>query len=174
MHLDDVSHDGQADAQAAILARGGRVGLAEPIEDVRQKSGLDAYAGIFDRDLDLALGAPQARFDAPAFVRELDGVREQIPDGLLQTVGVAEDHAVRRVNHLAQDDPFRFGAGPDDINGGMKDVFDHDRLGVELEAAGDDPRGVEDVLDQPSSAIARSALSPPARGALAARSARRR
>ena len=149
MHLDDVSHDGQADAQAAILARGGAVGLAEPIEDVRQKSGLDAYAGIVDRDLDLAFGAPQARFDAPAFIRELDGVREQIPDGLLQTVGVAEDHAVRRLNHLVQGDPFRFGAGPDDVNGGMKDAFDLDRLGVELEAAGDDPRSVEDVLDQP-------------------------
>src|SRR5262245_25671966 len=147
MHLDDVSDDGQADAQAAILARGRAVGLAKPIEDVRQKSGIDAYAGVRERDLDLALDAPEARFDAPAFIRELDGVREQIPDDLLQTVGVAEDHAVRRLNHLVQNDPFRFGAGPDDIDGGMKDVFDRDRLSVELEAAGDDPRGVEDVLD---------------------------
>src|SRR5262245_39093110 len=149
MHLDDVSHDGQADAQAAIFARGGRVGLAEPIEDVRQKSGLDAYAGIFDRDRDLALGAPQASLDAPALVRELDGVRKQVPEGLLQTAGVAEGHAVRRVDHFAQDDPFRLGAGPDDVDSGMKDVLDHDRLGVEFEATGDDPRGVEDVLDQP-------------------------
>src|SRR5882672_7750213 len=144
MHLDDVAHDGQADAQAAILARGGRVGLSKPIEDVGQESGLDAYAGIFDRDLDLTLGAPQARFDVPSFTGEFDGVREQIPNGLLQTVGVTEDHAVRRFNHFAQDNSFRFGAGPDDIDGGMKDVLDHDRLSLELEAAGDDPRGVED------------------------------
>src|SRR5215471_5799854 len=149
MHLDDVSHDGQANAQAAIFARGGRVGLAEPVEDVRQKSGLDPYAGIFDRDLDLALGAPQARFDAPALVRELYGVRKQVPEGLLQTAGVAEDHAVRRVDHFAQDDPFRLGAGPDDVDGGMKDALNHDRLGVEFESTGDDPRGVENVLDQP-------------------------
>src|SRR3989442_14315332 len=134
MHLDDVSHDGQADAQAAILARGGRIGLTESIEDVRQESGLDAYAGIFDRDLDLALGAPQTRLDAPTLIRELDGVREQIPESLLQTVGVAEDHAVRRVNHFAQDNPFRLGAGPDDVDGGMKDIFDPDRLAVQLEA----------------------------------------
>src|SRR6266545_978297 len=77
MHLDDVPDDGQTDAQAAILARGGRVGLAEPIEDVRQKFGIDAYAGVRDR------------------------------------------------------------------------VLDRDRLSVKLEAAGYDPRRVEEVLDQP-------------------------
>src|SRR5262245_22448679 len=105
-----------------------------------QKFGLDAYAGVFDSNLDLAFGAPQARFDAPSFTRELDGVREQIPDGLPQTVVVTEDHAVRRFNHFAQGDPFRLDAGLDDIDGGMKDVFDLDRSGVEFEAAGDDPR----------------------------------
>src|SRR5215813_14123456 len=136
MHLDNVAHDGQADAQASILASGGRVGLSKPIEDVWQKFGLDAYAAVFDRNLDLTFGASDARLYSPSFARELDCVREQVPDGLLQTVGVAEDHAVRRFNRFAQDDSFGLGARPDDIYGGMKDAIDHDRLGVELEASG--------------------------------------
>src|SRR5262249_19203702 len=91
---------------------------------------------------------PQTRYDSTSFSRELDRVREQVPDSLLQTAGVAEDHAVWDVDLFAQNNPFRFDAGPDDIDGGMKNVFDLDRLGVELESSGDDPRGVEDVLDQ--------------------------
>src|SRR5262249_41275312 len=149
MHLDDVTRDGQAETQTAVFPRGRAVGLAETLEDVRQKLRLDADAGIADRDLDLAFDAPKPRFDAPAFIRELDGVREQIPESLLQPAGVAEDRAARSVSRLAQGDAFRLGAGPDDVNGGMKDVFDRDRVSVELEAAGDDPRGVEDVINQP-------------------------
>src|SRR5262249_26352182 len=129
-------------------ARVRAVGLAEPLEDVRQELRLDADAGIADRDLDPVSGAPQPRFDAPAFARELDGVREQVPDGLLQTASVADHHAALAFNRRAQGHPFHCGAGPDDVDGGLKDAFDLDRLGVEFEPAGDDARGVEDVIDQ--------------------------
>src|SRR5262249_20541256 len=149
VHLDDVARDGQAETQAAIPARVRAVSLAEPLEDVRQEERLDADAGIADRDLDLVSGAPQPRLDAPAFVCELDGVREQIPDGLLQTAAVADHHAALGVNHRAQVHPFHFGAGPDDINGGLEDAFDIERLNVEFELSGDNARGVEDVIDQP-------------------------
>src|SRR5262249_2689693 len=138
VHLDDVTHDGQAETQAAILARVRAVSLAEPLEDVRQEERLDADASIADRDLDLVSGAPQPGFDAPAFVRELGGVREQVPDGLLQTAAVADHHAALGVNHRAQVHPFHFGAGPHDLDGCLEYTFDLDRLNLEFEPAGDD------------------------------------
>src|SRR5215510_2218770 len=132
MHLDDVTHDGQAEPQAAIPARVSAVGLAEPLKDVRQELWLNADAGITDRDLNLSSGAPQPRLDAPAFVRKLDGVREQVPHGLLQTAAVADHHAASGVSHFAQSHPFHFGAGSDDVDGDLENAFDLDRLSVEF------------------------------------------
>src|SRR5215475_8476287 len=142
--------DSQAETQAAVLARGRAVSLAEPLEDVRQELRLDAYAGVADSDLDLVSSAPQSRFNAPTFVRELDRVREQIPYGLLQAAGVAKNNVAVGVNHRGQGHPFHFSAWPDDINGRLKDAFDLDRLGVEFETTSDDARSVEDVIYQPS------------------------
>ena len=61
MQLDDVMRKSQAETQAAVLARGRAVSLAEPLEDVRQELRLDAYAGVADSDLDLVSNAPQSR-----------------------------------------------------------------------------------------------------------------
>jgi len=44
--LDEVADNGEAQAQAAMRAGGGTIGLAESVEDVREKAGLDAFAGI--------------------------------------------------------------------------------------------------------------------------------
>src|SRR5262245_5774648 len=148
MHLNDVTHDGQTKAQTAVLARGGAVRLTESIENVRQELRLNAHAGVIDRDLDLCPSARQPPFNAPAFVREFDRVREQIPDGLLQTVRVAEDQVALILNDGVQVDSFRFGAGSDNLNGRLKDLPDIDGTGVELESACDDSRSVEDLIDQ--------------------------
>src|SRR5215472_12013291 len=98
MHLDDMTHDGQTKAQAAVLARGRAVRLTESVENVRQELRLNAHAGVIDRDLDLCPSSCQPPFDAPALVRKLDRVGEQIPDGLLQAVGIAEDQAASILN----------------------------------------------------------------------------
>src|ERR1043166_7615046 len=47
--LDEVARDGEAEAEAAVLARDALVGLAEAVEDVRQEFGRDAAPRVGDR-----------------------------------------------------------------------------------------------------------------------------
>jgi len=103
-----AADDGEADAEPAVLARAGAVGLTEVLEDVRQKVGTDPRAVIGDDDLGLLARALERDFDPTAFGRELDGVRQQVPDHLLQAVWVAGDRA--DVAPVARDEPdgFRF------------------------------------------------------------------
>src|SRR5262245_27064242 len=100
----------QAEAQAAVLSRGRAVSLAEPLEDVGQELRLNAYAVVADSDLDLVPSAPQSRFNAPTFVRELDRVREQIPYGLLQAASVAKNNVALGVDQSGKGYPFHFSA----------------------------------------------------------------
>ena len=98
-------NDRQPQPESAMRACAAAVGLAESIEDVRKKIGLDADAGVrnaqprhvgicFDRDTN---GTPGRR--------ELDGVREEIPDRLLQAVGIAEDADLLDTQHAREADP---------------------------------------------------------------------
>ena len=57
VQLDEVAHDREAEAEAAVRARGAAVGLAEALEHVRQEVGRDARAGVGDRDLERCAGA---------------------------------------------------------------------------------------------------------------------
>jgi hypothetical protein len=51
MCFDEMAHDGEPQAQAAVPSRGRAVSLLEPLEHAWQKSGLDALARISDDDL---------------------------------------------------------------------------------------------------------------------------
>src|SRR5262249_39493271 len=68
-----------------------RAGLPIAIEHIRQKFRFDALSRVTDGDLDVGVYAFQTDLDAAALVRELDGVREQVPNHLLQTIRVAGD-----------------------------------------------------------------------------------
>ena len=48
VQLDQVLDEREAEAEAAVRARAGAVGLPEPLEDVRQHRGRDALAGVAD------------------------------------------------------------------------------------------------------------------------------
>ena len=66
VQLDEVLDDGQAQAQPAVVARRGGVGLAEALEDHRQELGLDADARVADGDLQVRIDrAPAARRRRP-------------------------------------------------------------------------------------------------------------
>lgn len=88
MKLNQVAHDRQAQAQAAVLARDRRILLAETVEHVRQEPGLDADAAVGDLDHGVLARAREPHPDRAARRRELDGVGQQVPHTLLQAARV--------------------------------------------------------------------------------------
>jgi hypothetical protein len=48
VHLDERSDDRQAESDAAVRTARGAVGLAEGLEDERQKRAIDPFAGVGD------------------------------------------------------------------------------------------------------------------------------
>ncbi len=66
VQLDEVADDRESEPEAAVLARAGRVLLAEAIEDVRQELGLDADPGIADDQQHVAAVAALGQRDAAA------------------------------------------------------------------------------------------------------------
>ena len=94
MRLDELTGDGQAEAQATVLARGAAVRLPERVEHVRQELGFDAGAAVLNGQ-DEPVFPRQPDIDLAVRRRELDGVREQVPDHLLQAIGIAQRHGRR-------------------------------------------------------------------------------
>ena len=82
-----MADDRQAEAHAAVATARTGVALAETLEHVRQEIRLDAGPRVGDRDFHLRARPPQAELDGAAFGRELDRIREQVPDDLLQPIG---------------------------------------------------------------------------------------
>jgi hypothetical protein len=83
--------------QAAVAAAGGAVTLAKAIEDVGHQVRDDALAVIGDHDLGAVVVLAEADRDHAAGPVELHGVREQVPDDLLEARGVALDEDAGRI-----------------------------------------------------------------------------
>src|SRR5262249_728620 len=93
VRLDQVTDNGQPKSEAAVAARMRPVHLVKSIEDLRQLFGTDALARIAYDELDAVVGAAQADVNAAAGWRELQGVRNEVRDDLMQAVTVAPDDA---------------------------------------------------------------------------------
>ena len=66
--------------------------------------------------------------DAPARGRELDGVRQQVPDDLLQAIGIADRRqAADRGRLVSSVSVARLGGGPHRFDGGVDDRREIDR-----------------------------------------------
>ena len=84
MRLDELADDGEAEAEAAVRAGGGAVGLAKALEDVGLEVRGDADARVRDRDLDRGRVALDEHLDAAAPGRELDRVGQESSFGLAE------------------------------------------------------------------------------------------
>src|ERR1700749_1712586 len=104
VQFDQLANDGEAETHASVNPVGAGVGLAKAVEDVRQEFGIDAHPGILHLYLYARAGASQPDRYLPVRVRELDGVRDEIPDHLLQAVGVAVNRPGARVERRRQAD----------------------------------------------------------------------
>src|SRR5690349_11697373 len=91
MRLGDGTGDGEPQPQASGAPRRAPIRLRKPFEDMRQKRGIDAGPGVLDLDDDTLLDALDAEDDPPAGRGELDGVDEEVRDGLLEPSGIADD-----------------------------------------------------------------------------------
>ena len=93
MQFGELLDDRKPQAQSAVLARGRCIGLAEALEDVREKLRRDAHAGVADADLHVRFDALHEQLDASALGCEFDGVGEQVPDDLLKPARVVAHQA---------------------------------------------------------------------------------
>ena len=147
VHLDQVADDRQAQPEAAGLPRRAGVGLPEALEHVGQEVGRDADAGVADRHLDVRVDALQPDLDTAAAAGELDGVGQQVPQHLLQPIGVARDRPDAGIEDGL--DAHALGVGGR-LHRRDRVVDDHrqlHRLDVQADLARDDPRHVQHVVD---------------------------
>ena len=132
------------------MATGGRpVGLAEPIEDVREESGVDPDPRVDHADLDMRVDPLQDHLDlAPLGVNLTAFVtRFQTTCWSRATSPViGPDH---RVEGLDEADLLRLAAGGDSADRRVDHLDDVDPLDVEPEVTRNDPGHVEEVFDQP-------------------------
>ena len=77
--------DGEAEAHAAFAF--GEEGVAAVEECVWGEAG----AGVFDLEGEMGVGGVQGEFDFAAGRGGLDGVEDEVGEGLVEAVGVAED-----------------------------------------------------------------------------------
>ena len=155
--------DGEAQAGAAVFAAGAGVGLLERLEDdlLLLQRNADAGVGHFEGDdgrrlvehrMIRAPAADRGRHVQPhaAVLGELEGVRQQVLEHLLQALGVGGDAARRDAGSISTSNAScRLSASW--RNGraiASSRLASEDLLGVHRDGAGFDLRQVENVADQ--------------------------
>ena len=91
VHLRQLLRDGQAETESPVVSRHRGVLLSESIEDMRQELRRYSAARVAYDDLDVRIDTLQADLHFAAAIRELDGIVQQIPDDLQQSLTVAGD-----------------------------------------------------------------------------------
>ena len=141
-------HDGEPQAEAAVRARAALARLLEVLERVGQEVRADPDALVVHAQAGLLSVRLDAHLHRAALAAELHGVGGQVPDHLLQPLGIRE-HADRpgpQVHRQVDAAPVRRGAH------GVEPLLHHraqvDRRRLHPELAGHDARDVEQVVDQ--------------------------
>jgi hypothetical protein len=149
MHLGEVAHEAEPEAEAAVLTRHGRVGLPERFEDVREKARIDALAAVTHAEDD-AVAVLIDRDDDTSTVRsELDGVRQEIVEHLAKSQRIAGEATVAGDGVERERDLLRGRDRTHRLDGVAREGREIDGLGVDPQLAGDDARHVEHVVDDP-------------------------
>ena len=128
VQLHQMPRDGQAEAEAAVPARGAGVLLAEPVEDVRQELGRDADAGVLDDHQHRGRLTRRSDHDLATRRGELDGIGQQVPHDLLQARSVAGNGPDRRLDGDRQPHSLGVGGHAHGLHGALNQVPNRDRL----------------------------------------------
>src|SRR5262249_36950029 len=97
VQLDELLDQGEADAEAAVLAAGGGVGLAEALGEGGQEVGIDTPAVVAHDQAGLRVGAVERDLDPAPLEGELDGVGQQVPGHLLEARRISRHRGAGRV-----------------------------------------------------------------------------
>ena len=152
--------------QPAVLAGEAAVGLAEPLEQVRQEIAARCRSPV---SLTMTSTCRRACCSRIATCARPCGVNftafdEQVPDHLLQPLGIAGHRRHRgSTTTSARARPWRRPPGSTVADGVVDHGGEIDRLHVQAQLAGDDPRDVEDVLDDLRQRLSRCARGSRAR-----------
>src|SRR5207253_10348267 len=122
--------------------------LPEPLEDLWQELRLDACALVGHRDPCDRPHALEADPDSPVRRAELDRIREEVPDDLLQPIGIGEDRSRVWIEEGIHLDVLRIGQPLDGLDCRLDDGDRIDLPALDPELAGDDARYVEEVFDE--------------------------
>ena len=157
-----LAADGEAEAGAAVFARGAGVGLLEGLEDEPLLLRRDADAGVLDGEGDDLLGLAEHRvIGAPALrgeidahfdvaVRgELDGVGQQVLEDLLEALRVAVHEARQVLGELhVERQVLGLGHVPEVAVDVVAQAGEGDFLDLDGDGAGLDFREIENVVDE--------------------------
>src|SRR5258708_29276832 len=102
VEFDQMTHDREPEAQASVRASTAALGLAESVEYVRQEILRNSLAGVAHSERQVAVMPFHPNRDPAVMRGELDRVRKQVPDDLLQSIRIAAD-LVRIRGHLIFD-----------------------------------------------------------------------
>jgi hypothetical protein len=97
MQFHQMAHYRQPQAETAMCPPRVAFELAEAVEDEGEKLRLDPHAGVAHNDRDVLDLALKTDSDLPSSGCELDSVGQEIPDDLLQAVGVYRRQPRRRI-----------------------------------------------------------------------------
>ena len=146
--FDELLDDRQAKAQPAMPARGARIGLAEAVEHVGQKLGLDSLARIGNSEFEMRVDALHRDLHLAALGRELDRVREQVPNDLLQPAAVAEYWSRVGIQHRFDANVLGVGGRTHRVDGGADDLRQVDGGDIQPHLARNDAAHIEQVFDE--------------------------
>ena len=130
VNLDHMPHDCETQPKSPMLPRRAAVGLPKTLKDMRQKVCADALAIVGDLKVHMRGVLEGANANLPTRGRKLDGVREQIPDDLLQTMSVTGDQRGMIAQFGFNPNPFRIGSRTHDINRGFDYASQLSRLEI--------------------------------------------
>src|SRR5438309_2359571 len=119
MQFDEIAYDREAEPKSAMSTRRRTIGLAKAIEYERQESRVDPLARIAHANLDAFVCSRERDAHVPSARRELDRVREQIPDDLLEPAGVPHHRVQFLAQRCLEDDLLRLGSRAHRIDRGL-------------------------------------------------------
>ena len=146
VQLDELPDQREADAEPALGAVAGVVGLDEEIEDVRQQVRADAAAFVGDAQHGLgALGASPTRGRACRAGENLSALETRLPTICSRRTG----SAFTQTGSDRRSRPGRRSAGRREAgHAGAHALGQVDRLALEHDLAGHDPADVEQIVDE--------------------------
>src|SRR5437773_4382237 len=147
MNLNQMPDNCQTETEPAVQTSRAAVCLAKTLEDVGQEIRSNALTGvtyfhvcISDCFIGLDAHPPSGRC-------EFDGIRNQVPDNLLQSMSVGRYQSRFTVETCFDLNSLGFRGWAHSVNCSFKHGLQFGRLEIEIEIAGNDPRDIENIVN---------------------------